>query len=163
LLSIADSFGSTDLSKTARDAAITFAGGYSDEDACVALLYDFRSTFRRHNNADRIKSSILTEALHEMEDGAGVWSAWRGESDDQSPHPITQGEIAQLLRRFDRNLRPKMLFELGSRKTRGKGGRGYYRSQLEPWWARYCPEPANDDAGTDNVLQLRPMSEPKSE
>jgi hypothetical protein len=61
-----------------------------------------------------------------MEDGVGIWSAWRGEKDDHSPHPITQGEIATLLRGFDhRKLRAKPLFALDSRKTRGKGGRGY--------------------------------------
>ena len=154
LLAIADSFGSAYWSKAARQAAETFAGGYHDEDACVALLYDIRTIFRR-NKVDRIKSSALTAALCEMEDGVGIWSAWRGENDDQSPHLITQGQIATLLRRFDRsNLRPRPLFELGHRKTGSKAGRGYYASQFERWWARYCPE----DGGDAEILHLRAQS-----
>ena len=159
LFAIADSFGSAHWSKVARQAAEAFAGGYSDEAACVALLHDIRLIFRRLK-AERIKSKELADALHELEDGLGIWSAWCGESDDQSPHAITQGEIATLLRRFDRALRPKPLFELGSRQTRGKSARGYYASQFEKWWAAYCPE---DGAKTDNVRQLHPKSKSKPE
>jgi Protein of unknown function (DUF3631) len=159
LLSIADSFDNAHLSKTAREAAVIFADGYHDEDACVALLYDIRMVLRRLK-ADRIKSATLAEELHELEDGRGIWSAWRGEVDDQAPHAITQGEIATLLRRFDRNLRPKPLFELGSREKRGKTARGYYASHFERWWLAYCPEEA--DAETDNICQLRPKLKSKS-
>jgi hypothetical protein len=155
LISIADSFGSVYWSKAVRDAAVIFAEGYSDEDACVALLYDIRTIFRVLN-VDRIKSSDLTEALHEMEDGVGIWSAWRGEADEQSPHAIMQGEIATLLKRFHHyDLRPKPVFELGARKTRGKSGRGYYSHQFEKWWAIYCPE---GDEDANNVRQLRAKS-----
>jgi hypothetical protein len=159
LISIADSFGNEFWSKAAREAAIAFADGYHDEDACVALLFDIRTIFLRPG-VDRIKSAALATALHNLEDGAGIWSAWRGESDDQSPHAITPGEIATLLRRFDRNLRPKTLFEqIGSHKTRGKAGRGYYRDQFRPWWKIYCPE-GDEDAETDaeNVRRLRSKS-----
>jgi Protein of unknown function (DUF3631) len=159
LLAIVDSFGDAHWSKLAREAAEIFADGHHDEDACVALLHDIRMILRRLK-ADRIKSATLAEELHELEDGLGIWSAWRGENDDQAPHPITQGEIATLLRRFDRNLRPKPLFELGSRETRGKTARGYYASQFERWWLRYCPE---EGASTDNVRQLRLKSESECE
>src|SRR5262249_37066002 len=112
---------------------------------CVALLYDTYAVFRlRHT--DRIKGAMLMKMLHEMEDGVGIWSAWRGENDDQFPHPITQGEIASLYRRFSRDLRPKPLFELGSRETRGTAGRGYYFEQFKPWWAKYCPDLEIEDA-----------------
>jgi Protein of unknown function (DUF3631) len=154
LISIADSFGSEYWSTVAREAAVIFAGGYHDEDACVALLHDIRAIFRRQN-IDRIKSSILVATLNEMEDGAGVWNAWRGENDDQSPHAITQGEAASLLRRFSRDLRPRTVFELGSREGRGASGRGYHRQQFEQWWARYCPGD-DEDVDVDNVRQLRP-------
>jgi hypothetical protein len=153
LISIADSFGSAYWSQAARDAAVAFADGYYDEDAAVALLWDIRIIFRRLN-VDRIKGLVLTQSLHELEDGAGVWTAWRGENDDASPHPISQGEVATLLRRFDRNLRPKPLFELGSRKARGKAGRGYYEHQFEKWWAIYCPE-EDDEEAANKVRQLR--------
>jgi hypothetical protein len=159
LISIADSFNNKRWSEAAREAAITYANGYHDEDACVMLLYDIRTIFRRLN-VDRIKSVLLAEKLHELEDGVGVWSAWRGVSDDRPPHPITQGEIATLLRRFNRDLRPRPLFERGSHQTGSKAGRGYYVEQFEKWWDRYCPE--DGEATTDNVRQLHVKSNVKA-
>jgi hypothetical protein len=151
LIAVADSFGNAYWSEAARKAAISFADGFYDEDACVALLYDIRTIFHREG-VDRIKSAILVTMLCELEEGVGIWSAWRGEADDQVPHPITQGGVAALLRRFDRNLRPKPLFELGSRKTRGKAGRGYFKHQFDKWWTTYCPDDADEDMA--NVRQL---------
>ena len=156
LLSIADSFGSAHWSKVAREAAKTFADGYYDEDACVALLYDIRTIFRREG-IDRIKSAALVKALCGMEDGVGIWSAWRGEADDQTPHPITQGGVATLLRRFDRNWHSKTVFELGSRKSRGSSARGYFKNQFTKWWDIYCPEDVEEGAA-DNVRQLHSKS-----
>jgi Protein of unknown function (DUF3631) len=122
LLSVADSFGSAYWSKAARDAAVIFAAGYHDEDAAVALLTDIRTIFVRLH-ADRIKSLNLAQALHQLEDGMGIWSAWCGDNDDQAPHAITQGEIATLLRRFSRTeLRPRPLFDLGSRNAAASPG-----------------------------------------
>jgi putative DNA primase/helicase len=158
LISIADSFQSTYWSKAARDAVVAFANGFYDEDAPVALLFDIRTILRRLG-VDRIKGALLTQELHELEDGAGVWTAWRGENDDAMPHAITPGEIAALLRRFDLNLRPKPLFELGSRESRGKAARGFYKHQFEPWWQRYCPEKDDENADSDNVRQLHTKSE----
>jgi hypothetical protein len=154
LISIADSFGSRHWSKAARDAAVIFAEGYSDEGAVAALLNDIRTIFRALN-VDRIKSSVLTTALHELEDGVDIWSAWRGENDDQSPHAISQGEIATLLKRFHHHeLRPKPLFELGSRKERGKAGRGYYRHQFEKWWKIYCPDESEQRSTASGKIQM---------
>jgi hypothetical protein len=152
LISVVDSFESAYWSEAARHAAIAFNNGFFDEDACVSLLYDIRTVFRELR-IDRIKSSVLAEVLHELEEGAGIWNAYRGEADDQAPHPITQGEIAALLRRFDRDLRPRPLFELGSRETRGKAGRGYYCHQFEKWWAIYCSEEMSEQP--NNLHQLR--------
>ena len=154
LISIADSFGSPHWSKVARDVAVTFADGSYDEDAIVAILFDIRLISRRLG-VDRIKSAVLAKELHELEDGAaGIWSAWRGENDDQAPHPITQGEIAALLHRLgDRELRPKTAFELGSRKDRGPSGQGYHARQFEKWWPIYCPEKNQDYS--NNVRKLR--------
>ena len=138
LIAIADSFNDEYWSKTARETAVFFCRGYHDEDAPVALLNDIRTVFiRRH--IDRIKTLELTQELHELEDGMGLWSSWCGENDDQAPHPITQGEVAQLLRRFSRTeFRARPLFNLGSRNDRGKPARGFYRKQFEPWWAINC-------------------------
>ena len=151
MISIADSFESAYWSKEARDAAVVFASGYHDEDAPVALLTDIRTIFIRLR-VDRIKSLDLAQELHQLEDGMGIWTAWCGDNDDQAPHAITQGEIAALLRRFSRTeLRPRPLFDLGSRNSRGVAGRGYYRKQFERWWSIYCPEHSNAE-----VRQLRP-------
>ena len=156
LISIADSFGNAYWSETARKAAVAFAGGFYDEDACVALLYDIRTVFRREG-VDRIKSAVLVKMLCELEEGIGIWSAWRGEADDQTPHAITQGGVAALLRRFDRNLRAKPMFELGSHSTRGKAARGYLKLQFAHWWKMYCPEDTDEDA--NNVLHLKAKAE----
>lgn len=142
--------GSSYWSEAAREAAVTFAGGYHDEDAPVALLTDIRTVFVRLG-VDRIKSLELGRQLHELEDGMGIWTAWCGDNDDQAPHTTTQGEIAMLLRRFSRTeLRPRPLFEF-SRLQGAIAGRGYYRSQFEPWWARYCSA-----HGGAEIRQLRP-------
>jgi hypothetical protein len=150
MISVADSFGDARLSKIARDAAVTFANGYSDEAAPVALLYDTR-TICRQEGGDRIKSATLVQKLNEMEDGVGIWNAWRGENNDQLPHAITQGETAALFRKFDRGLRPKPLFELGSTKA----ARGYFWKQFEPWWARYCPDDLGNEGEGAEILPLR--------
>jgi hypothetical protein len=103
LLAIVDSFGRADLSKAARDAAVAFADGYHDEAAAVALLYDIRTIFRRLNE-DRIKSLALAEMLNEMEDGHGIWSAYRGERDDLSPHPRSRCSSLARARRAAKQL-----------------------------------------------------------
>ena len=157
LLAVADSFNSDYWSKAARDAARVFADGYHDENAPVALLYDVRLIFRRLN-VDRIKSAVLVEALRKLEDGVGIWDSWRGENDDQAPHGITQNEVAALLRKFSRDLRPRTVFELGSREERGASGQGYRREQFTKWWARYCSPEADENADTENVRQLRPKA-----
>ena len=151
MISVADSFGDARLSEIAREAAVTFANGYSDEAAPVALLYDTRTIFRRIK-ADRIKSMALVRALNEIEDGVGIWNAWRGENDDFSPHAITQGEVATLFHKFDHGLRPKPMFEPNHHETGSKAFRGYLFSQFEPWWAKYCPEESAE------ILQLRAKS-----
>jgi hypothetical protein len=150
LIAIADSFGAA-CWKTAREAAIIFAAGSGDEDALILLLYDIRTIFRL-DNLDRIKSAVLVRKLIELEDGVGIWGAWRGENDDRSPHEITQPEIASLLRRLD-GLRPQTIFERGSRRSRGPSGRGYYRKQFEPWWKIYCRED-DDPADSGKVRRL---------
>jgi hypothetical protein len=161
MISVADSFGSTYWSKAAREAAGEFAAGYHDEDAPVALLTDIRAIFIRLR-VDRLKSLDLAHELHALEDGAGIWTAWCGDHDDQAPHAITQGEIAALLRRFSRTeLRPRPLFDLGSADSRGSAGRGYYRKQFEPWWTRYCGELS--DAEIRQLQQLGAPSKAESE
>jgi hypothetical protein len=158
LISIADSFQSDYWSKAARDAAIAYTDGFQDEDAPIALLYDTRLIMRRLG-VDRIKGAILASELHALEDGMGVWLVFCGMNGNQPPHPITQGDILAMFRRFDLNLVPKPLFDRGSREDRGKAGRGWYVSQLERWWKIYCPEKDQEDEA-NNVQQLR--SKPKS-
>jgi hypothetical protein len=130
----------------AREAALAFAADSTDEDAPIALLYDMR-TIRRTDKSDRIKSAVLASKLHELEEGVGIWGAWRGEDESHSPHPITQYEISILLRRFNRALRPTVF------KMHGKPARGYLWSQIEPWIKRYCRED-DEPADPDKIRQL---------
>jgi hypothetical protein len=154
LIAIADSFGAP-WGKMAREAAVAFAAGSGDEDSLILLLYDIRTIFRA-GNLDRIKSAVLIRELIDMEDGVGLWGAWRGENDDQSPHEITQAEVASLLRRLD-GLRPQTVFERGSRQSRGPSGRGYYRKQFELWWRIYCRDD-DEPANSDMVRRLHPKA-----
>jgi hypothetical protein len=127
LLAIADTF---DWGERAREAALTFARTFHDEDAGVILLDDCRTIFNRFG-ADRVTSEVLIAALLEQ-DGNWSWSEWRGMRDDQQPRKLSQGELARLLRPF--GIRPRSLRIRGEVKTR----KGYHRQQFEAAWARYC-------------------------
>jgi hypothetical protein len=70
LISVADCFGPA-WARLARDAAVTFAHAYHDEDAGVVLLGDIRDIFSRIN-ADRMASIDLIEALLDVEESG--WS-----------------------------------------------------------------------------------------
>jgi Protein of unknown function (DUF3631) len=133
LISIADSFGS-EWGKAAREAAITFQRNYHDEDIGIVLLNDIHTIFDA-TGADRIASEQLVEFLNDMDDAG--WSEWRGLHEDQQPRPLTQGQLALILKPF--GIRPRSIWPRG-RKPGSKSRKGYLRDQFEKAWRQYCAE-----------------------
>ena len=147
LIAIADSLGSA-WGQAAREAAVTFAHAYHDEDAGVVLLSDIRDIFNQ-TAADRMASEVLVKALLEIEESG--WSEYRGPRDDQTPRKLSQGEMARLLRPF--GIRPRSVWPRGKRPKGDTSRKGYYRTQFERAWARYCP-PAGTTAQANNVTYI---------
>lgn len=148
LIAIADSFGAA-WGKAAREAAVTFAHAYHDEDAGVVLLSDIRDIFDQ-TGADRMASEILVKALLDIEESG--WSEYRGPRDDQTPRKLSQGEVARLLRPF--GIRPRSVWPPGKRsKSFSTSRKGYYRAQFERAWERYCPQ-AGTTAQANNVTYI---------
>ena len=160
LIAIADSLGPA-WAQAAREAAITFAHAYHDEDAGVVLLSDIRDIFNR-TAADRMASVVLIKALLEIEESG--WSEYRGVRDDQTPRKLSQGEMARLLQPF--GIRPRPIWP-PAKRHKGSSRRGYYRAQFESAWARYCAkgvtasQPSNVAyIGTVEPSQLSPAVTP---
>jgi Protein of unknown function (DUF3631) len=131
LIAIADSFGRA-WGATARKAAAEFSRTYRDEDAAVTLLSDIRTIY--HDLAvDRHASAKLVEELVGMEDAG--WADWRGLRDDQQPRRLSQGELARLLAPF--GIRPRTIWPR-RRNQKSKSSKGYFRSQFESAWHKYC-------------------------
>jgi hypothetical protein len=130
LFAIADNLGH---GEDARAAAMELHTNRSDEDPGVLLLTDIRSVFLALG-VDRIASKTLVGALLELEDG--LWSEWRGLSDNRPPRKLTQSELAKLLSPF--RISPKTIWP-AQRRPGDKSARGYMRSQFETAWASYCP------------------------
>jgi hypothetical protein len=147
LISIADSFGPS-WAGAAREAAVSIKRGYHDEDVGVVLLSDIRQIFNGLR-ADRLASETLTKTLVNMDDG--LWSDWRGMHDDQQPHRLSQAELARLLAPF--RIRSKSIWPV-RRKEDSKSRKGYYRSQFEAVWRRYCAEDGTA-AQPSNLRYLR--------
>ena len=85
---------------------------------------------------DRLQLQQIVEALHAME--AAGWDEWRGEQGDQRPHKITKAEISHILRaRF--RVQSRSVWPPPPRRPEHKSGKGYWRQDLEPLWAAYCP------------------------
>jgi hypothetical protein len=143
LIAIADALSSPYWSKAAREAAISLTCGYQEEDVGVILLSDIRSVFNTRG-VDRMFRKALLNTLHELEDG--IWSEWRGLKDNQSPHPLSQRELNELLGQF--GIKAKTIWltprTLGNR---GRSDKGYLRSWFEPAWQAYCSEPDTADTG----------------
>lgn len=147
LIGIADCFGPA-WAKMARETAVTFAHAYHDEDTGVILLSDIRDIFNR-TAADRMASIDLITALLDIEESG--WSEYRGTQDDRQPRKLTQGEMAQLLRPF--GIRPRSVWPIEKRRKTSGSRKGYYRSQFEQAWTRYC-EPAGTAAQTGKVAYI---------
>jgi hypothetical protein len=145
LIAIANCFG-PEWSRKAREAAIVFAGSFHDEDAGVVLLSDIRDIFNR-TSADRMASEVLVLALLEVEESG--WSDYRGVRDDRAPRKLTQGEMARLLRPF--GIRPRSIWPLTRRDKGSRSRKGYFRSQFETAWERYCA-PADGTTAQSNKI-----------
>jgi hypothetical protein len=146
LIAIADCFGPV-WARLAREAAITFAHSFHDEDAGVILLSDIRTIFNR-TAADRMTSADLITALLDIEEGG--WSEYRGMRDDQQPKKLSAGEMARLLRPF--GIRPRSIWPATAKHRKGVSSRkGYYRSQFEEAWRCYCDEAAGTPAQRSKI------------
>ncbi|HKD37044.1 MAG TPA: DUF3631 domain-containing protein, partial [Pirellulales bacterium] len=149
LISIADCFGPA-WGKIARETAVRFAHAYHDEDAGVILLSDIRDIFNR-TATDRMASIDLITALLDIEESG--WSEYRGVRDDQQPKKLSVGEMARLLRPF--HIRPRSIWPTTAKRRKGASSRkGYYRSQFEEAWKRYCDEPAGTPAQDSKIAYI---------
>lgn len=147
LIAIADCFGPY-WAQAAREAAITFTQAYHDEDAGVILLSDLRDIFNR-TGADRMFTIDLIAALLEIEDSG--WSEYRGVRDDQTPRKLSQGEMARLLKPFKIKSQP---IWPKTKRISGTSRRGFYRSQFESAWQRYCDAEASQRHNAANVTYI---------
>jgi hypothetical protein len=132
LIAVADSC-SKEWGGLARDAAVALTKTRPDEDPTIILLTDIRNIFDQQK-VDRLSSHMLTEELIAIEDG--LWNDWRGIRDDRQPRRLSQGELARLLAPF--KIRPRTVWPRGSRASRGKSSRGYFREQFVEAWRTYC-------------------------
>jgi hypothetical protein len=113
LIAIADACGG-DWGLRASEAAIAMSGQHADEDLGVTLLQDIRSAFARER-VDRISSRDLVAGLIDLDDAP--WSEWRGRNNNQQPRPLSQAQLAQLLRPF--GIRPRSMWH-GPRDPKAK-------------------------------------------
>jgi hypothetical protein len=144
LIAIADACGG-DWGLRAREAAIAMSGRHADEDLGVTLLQDIRAIFARAG-AERMSSRDLVAALNDIDDAP--WSEWRGRNGNQQPRPLSQTQLAQLLRPF--GIRPRSLWP--GPRPQGRSAKGYFRSQFEVAWRSYCSSPTS--RSQPNVLKL---------
>jgi hypothetical protein len=128
LFSIADDLG---CGEEARNAATELSANRRDEDPGVVLLTDIHAVFNERRT-DRIGSGDLVEALLALD--SEYWGECGGHNGDRS-HPLTQGQLARLLRPF--GIFPKTIWPMYRRAT-NKSSRGYLKSQFEHSWSAYC-------------------------
>ena len=138
----------------AREAAIAFANRYHDEDIVVVLLTAIRDVFDA-SEVDRLTLEAIVTALHAVDDAG--WDEWRGEKGDQRPHKISKAEVSRLIRdRF--RVRAHSVWPPPPRRPEHRSGKGYYRADLEPLWAAYCPS-AGTAARTVHLRLITPQAE----
>jgi len=124
LLAIADAAGGEWPERARKAAALLSGGEPADAQAIgVQLLADIRKTFEEQN-AERLASKDLTEALAGME--ASPWPEWR------HGKPMSAPQLARQLSKFA--IAPRNLKQPG-----GAVLKGYGRGDFEEAWARYAP------------------------
>jgi hypothetical protein len=146
LISIADACG-PEVGELAREIAVKMCRTL-DEDFEVLLLRDIRDLFDQ-KRADRLASAAIVDNLNLLPHG--LWVDWRGKHDTDAPRPMTAGIMAKLLAPF--GIRPATIWPL-DRNADSKSSRGYFRSQFEDAWARYCQE-ADTPTQSSKIMRLR--------
>jgi len=124
LLAIADLAGG-EWPERARTSAETLSRKDTEQTAGIMLLTDLQRIFA-DKRADVLSSAEITDALKEMEDRP--WPEW-----GRSQKPITQNQIARLLKPFD--IRPEKFRADGYTP----GTRGYELENLKDTFSRYIP------------------------
>jgi hypothetical protein len=127
--------------------AIQACSNRLDEDIAVNLLIDIRQIFSERG-IDAVSSEILVKALHAVDHA--LWSEWRGQTDRQLPHKLTQNELAALLHPF--RIQPKTIWPR-QRRPGDRSKRGYKRSHFEQAWRAYCP-PDDTPPQASNIRHL---------
>jgi putative DNA primase/helicase len=149
LLAIADDLG---RGSEARAAALKLSE-HQKEDETILLLCDIRVVFDTFH-LDRCWIEPLVEALLNMPDSQ--WLDWRGPRGDQQPHKLTARELRSVLRNY--GILAHTIWSRGSRHQRGASNKGYYRSDFENIWSRYCPSSA---AGTQAHRHTPQLPKPR--
>ncbi len=121
LLAIADVAGG-EWPQKARDAAVALSGATDDEAVGPQLLADIRDWFAR-DGSPAVFSEDLVKHLIGLEDRP--WAEW-----GKPPKPISQNQVARLLKRFE--IRPR---DVRLRRV----AKGYRREHFEDAFARYLP------------------------
>jgi hypothetical protein len=129
LLAIADDLGH---GEAARAAAVKLSANRVYTEPGVALLGDVLLVFQE-KGVDRLTSKELVAGLLELNDGD--WNEWRGPKEDQTPHRLTQSELAAMLRPF--HIRPRTIWPKGSRSG-SRSSRGYLKASFQRAWDSYC-------------------------
>jgi hypothetical protein len=130
----------------ARDAALAFGSAYrDDEDLLVQLLVDIRQIFTARN-IDRIFSKTLVEALVAIDDAP--WSEFRGVQGTAQPRPITQHQLAAMLRHF--GIRPRSIWPPGATRS----AKGYRRAWFEAAWRSYGGSESGSPAEPMPISQI---------
>jgi len=148
LLAIADAAGG-DWPARARQAIVALAGHEADDEpSAEALLADLHAIFEDEAaGLDRLSTAQVTELLVGLD--SKRWATFN----PNTGKPLTQNQVARLLRRF--NVRPS------KQRIGGKPVNCYLRADLAPVWARYTtpsqigtPEHANE-SGPESTIADR--------
>lgn len=125
LLAIADAIGGVWPDRARRTAAVLSGNeDPSDESPSVLLLSDLREILTVSEER-RISSKVLTEKLADLEERP--WSTWN------HGKPITQNQVARLLKRFDGVTSKTLRFSGGER------AKGYAFEACQDAFDRYLP------------------------
>ena len=163
LVAVGDSCSEA-VGRLVREVAVTM-GGYADEPRLVALghLYEIFSMGlsdllvppKEHHAAINVEGRQLTSEtiVQNLRAMDGMWDGWAGEDGRGTPHGITAGELARLLR--DWWVRPRTLWSPGP-KDRRVSAKGYLRADFEELWHDYEISAVTPSHAAKIVVSERP-------